>query len=245
MDAFFSNYLSILGSSALLTVLFFCIEGARPAESGQPFAKWLRNVAYLPFILAWILALQLLITPAAAALLRVTGGGLLPRFIGAPRTLVGEVLFFLGFALAWDVWQYWVHRWQHTSPLLWRTHALHHAEIALNATSQARHHPTNYVLFAVLYTPMLLVFGGLGPHPVGAFVLFRVWGFVNHANLRVGFGPATRLVAGPQWHRIHHSTRKEHADRNFAAYFPFIDAVFGTYYEPKADEYPPTGATVG
>lgn len=241
MGPFASNYLSILGTSALLTVLFFFLERARPAEADQPFRTWLRNVAYLPFILAWILALQLLYTPAATALLRWTGGGVLARFVTPPRTVPGQVLFALGFALAWDVWQYWVHRWQHASPLLWRTHALHHAEEALNASSQARHNPTNYVLFLVLYTPLLLLFGGLGPHPVAAFVMFRLWGFVNHANVRVAFGAATPLLAGPQWHRIHHSTQPEHANRNFAAFFPFLDTLFGTYYAPRAGEYPPTG----
>lgn len=241
MSAFVSNFLSILGSSALLTVLFLCVERVRPAEARQPFARWLVNVAYLPFILAWVLALQILVTPAAAALLRLTGGGILQRFVEAPRTPLAHVFFALAFALAWDVWQYWVHRWQHASRLLWRTHALHHAETALNASSQARHNATNYVLFSVLYMPMVVLFGGLAPHPVAAFVMFRLWGFVNHANVRVGFGRATPLVAGPQWHRIHHSTRPEHRDKNFAAFFPFLDVLFGTYHEPRADEYPATG----
>jgi sterol desaturase/sphingolipid hydroxylase (fatty acid hydroxylase superfamily) len=57
----------------------------------------------------------------------------------------------------------------------------------------------------------------------------------------VAFGAATPLLAGPQWHRIHHSTQPEHANRNFAAFFPFLDTLFGTYYAPRAGEYPPTG----
>lgn len=71
--------------------------------------------------------------------------------------------------------------------------------------------------------------------------MFRLWGFVNHANVRLGFGPLTSFVAGPQWHRIHHSVEAEHRDKNFSTFFPFIDRMFGTYYAPAPDEYPATG----
>ena len=71
--------------------------------------------------------------------------------------------------------------------------------------------------------------------------MFTLWGFVTHANLRLGFGPLTPLIAGPQLHRIHHSALPEHRDRNFSMLFPIIDIVFGTYYRPRPDEYPPTG----
>jgi len=30
-------------------------------------------------------------------------------------------------------------------------------------------------------------------------------------------------------------------DKNFAAFFPVIDILFGTYYRPRRDEYPRTG----
>jgi sterol desaturase/sphingolipid hydroxylase (fatty acid hydroxylase superfamily) len=73
------------------------------------------------------------------------------------------------------------------------------------------------------------------------FVMFRLWGFVNHANIRIPLGVATPLLSGPQWHRIHHSTMTEHQDKNFATLFPFIDILFGTYYLPLRNDFPPTG----
>ncbi len=87
----------------------------------------------------------------------------------------------------------------------------------------------------------MLLFGTLSPHAFVAFLLFRCWGFVNHANVRIDFGPLTGVIAGPQWHRIHHSTDPHHRDRNFATFFPFIDRLFGTYYAPAVGEYPATG----
>jgi sterol desaturase/sphingolipid hydroxylase (fatty acid hydroxylase superfamily) len=91
------------------------------------------------------------------------------------------------------------------------------------------------------YAPMLVFVGISAPHALVAALMFRVWGFVNHANVRLPFGRLTVVVAGPQWHRIHHSVYPEHFDKNFAAFFPFIDRLFGTYYEPAQNEYPETG----
>ncbi|WP_456669859.1 sterol desaturase family protein [Bradyrhizobium sp. USDA 3240] len=44
-------------------------------------------------------------------------------------------------------------------------------------------------------------------------------------------------INNPQWHRIHHSVEMEHQDKNFAAFFPFWDILFGMACVPKQDEY--------
>ena len=243
MRQFASQYLTTLAWAALLSAVFWIFERLRPAERDQPVSRRLLNLAYYPFILATVFALQLLVAPAFAFVLARVGGGLLPRWLSQPDEPLEEVLFAVAFALAWDVWQYWVHRWQHTSPMLWNSHRFHHDETALNSSAQARHHVLNYVLFLVLYLPLLLLFGSLAPHAFAAFVMFRLYGFINHSNVRIGLGGATAWIAGPQWHRIHHSVQPEHRDKNFAAFFPFIDKVFGTYYQPASDEYPRTGLT--
>jgi hypothetical protein len=66
-----------------------------------------------------------------------------------------------------------------------------------------------------------------------------------HANLRLSLGPVSPVVAGPQLHRIHHSLEPRHRDRNYAAFFPLWDVLFGSYYAPKRDEYPRTGLATG
>ncbi len=53
------------------------------------------------------------------------------------------------------------------------------------------------------------------------------------------------MIVGPQWHRLHHSIEPQHADRNFAAFFPIFDIVFGTYSKPQSGEYPATGLHLG
>lgn len=168
----------------------------------------------------------------------------MPRLINPPRGIFAEFGFALTFAFVWDLWQYWVHRMQHAWPVFWQTHRFHHSETALNASAQARSHMLNYVMRTIMYLPLLLVWGSMSPHFAAAFVMFRLWGFVNHANTRLNLGFLTPIISGPHWHRIHHSTFAEHYDKNFAAFFPFIDILFGTYYRPGKDEYPATGIPV-
>ena len=236
------EYLNLVGSVLLLTLIFYPFELLAPAERKQSFSKRLVNVLYVPVFLAVaILLLQPLANFGALKIFSITGGGILPYWLVLPNSFAHHVVFAIGYAVFWDFCQYWLHRWQHASPVLWETHKFHHSETALNSTTQARHHIFHHALATVFYLPVLLVVGGGAPHAMVVFAMFRVWGFVNHANIRIRFGPLTPLISGPHWHRIHHSTVDEHRDRNFATFFPFIDMIFGTYYRPSKDEFPPTG----
>lgn len=75
----------------------------------------------------------------------------------------------------------------------------------------------------------------------GISIVLSQWGFFIHCNIRLSFWIFTPLLVGPQVHRIHHSVLPQHTDKNFAAIFPILDIIFGTYVKPKKDEYPPTG----
>jgi sterol desaturase/sphingolipid hydroxylase (fatty acid hydroxylase superfamily) len=235
------QYATLLGSVLLLTILFHVAERMFPAEKGQPVGRLLFNVSYTPFMLAAVIAIGVLLGPIVAFAVDRTGGGLLASAI-EPRGSIGfHLLVILSYALVFDLCQYALHRLQHAVPFLWETHRFHHDETALNAAAQTRVHATSYALSVLFYIPAAMIFGLKPLDVVSSFVLFQLWGFVNHANLRVGFGPLTPLLSSPQWHRIHHSREGAHRDKNFAIFFPFIDMLFGTYYRPRRGEYPATG----
>jgi sterol desaturase/sphingolipid hydroxylase (fatty acid hydroxylase superfamily) len=235
------TYLSLLAWMFALTAGFYLLEWLRPTANRPTWRERAENCAYLVLVLPLILWVQPFFNPAFDYAINVTGGGLIRRILPLPQNFWTTVLLTLVYALIWDVWHYWIHRWQHMSPLLWETHKFHHSDTAVNATTQGRHHLLSHLLNLVLAVPMLLVLGTLSPPALIGLLMFRVWGFVNHANLRVSFGPFTSIIAGPQWHRIHHSTELQHRSKNYATFFPFVDKLFGTYYAPAADEYPPTG----
>jgi hypothetical protein len=64
------------------------------------------------------------------------------------------------------------------------------------------------------------------------------WSYFVHANARIGFGKFWWLLSSPHYHRIHHSIRPEHRDKNFAVWFPFYDVTFGTAHRPRPGEFP-------
>ena len=235
------EYINLAGSVLLTALIFYALERLAPAERGQPLSGWLFNVAYTPLILALIILLDLLFHPARSHILASTGGGLLPVFVGEESGPAEHLLFAVAYAVVWDFWQYLLHRLQHAVPFLWETHKFHHSETALNSATQSKVHALSYLLTVVFYLPVIALFGSQAPHFIATFLLFRLWGFINHMNVRVSFGPLTPVISGPQWHRIHHSINAEHYNKNFATFFPFIDIMFGTYYRPRKEEYPPSG----
>jgi sterol desaturase/sphingolipid hydroxylase (fatty acid hydroxylase superfamily) len=238
------EYGNILLSLFILTVIFSFLELVAPAEKGQGISKRLLNLLYLPAALAIALLTQFIFAPYYAYGLSVTHGGLLPQFIDAHSSFAAQLLFAFFYAVLFDVWQYWVHRLQHTVPFFWETHKFHHSETALNSSTIGRHHVLNNLLFLILYLPVLIMLGPQTPHFIALFLMFKFWGFVNHTNVRLTLGPLTGIIAGPQWHRIHHSLDANHHNKNFATFFPFIDILFGSYRRPLRNEYPPTGLPV-
>lgn len=238
------EYVEFIGSVLVIALAFRALELRAPAERGQPLSGWLFNVAYIPIALAFAFLLNLLLLSPVYARAGALAGGLLPEFVEGVG-VAGQVLLALAYFVLFDLCQYLMHRLQHSVPLLWETHKFHHSETEFNSSTQGRVHPLQYLVGGLFHLPVVILFGAWAPHFVAAFLAFRLWGFFNHANLRVGLGPLTPFISGPQWHRIHHSISAAHHDKNFAAFFPFIDIIFGTYYRPRPGEYPLTGLSEG
>jgi sterol desaturase/sphingolipid hydroxylase (fatty acid hydroxylase superfamily) len=62
-----------------------------------------------------------------------------------------------------------------------------------------------------------------------------------HSAIRIQLPWLDRILVTPQVHRLHHSVRPEHHNRNFADVLPIFDIVFGTYQKPVHEEFPATG----
>ena len=61
-----------------------------------------------------------------------------------------------------------------------------------------------------------------------------VWSFFIHANVRWRFGWLEWLVSTPAFHHWHHTKDgPEYINKNYAAIFPWMDKLFGTFYLPK------------
>lgn len=239
LESVTAEALKTISWSAFLVLALYPLELMFPAQERQGVWGRLLNLCYMPVIIYFSYVMLPMTNELAAKLLLALND--LPKFTVIPEHPAAAILTSLVFAIIWDTWQYWVHRLQHKSQLLWPTHEFHHSETMMNASTHARVHATSHVLYVLLWLPIVVVLGTIAPHWIAAFLMFKLWGYVIHANIRLSFGWLTPFITSPQYHRIHHSQLPEHIDKNFATLFPFIDIAFGTYYRPSRDEYPATG----
>ena len=187
--------------------------------------------------LIFIYLTTLLAPPLSAALdpLKQRYGHWVP--VHFPDGLAGSILQTLSFFFVFDFFFYGWHRAQHRFQWLWAQHRFHHQEQWLNVTTVHRYHFTEELFRAfVIYLPMSIVFDFKPVTVVWFWTMFTLWGYWIHMNVRIHLGPVGRWISGPQFHRLHHTP--EFGNRNFAAFFPFWDRVFGTYVHPQRGEYP-------
>ncbi len=150
---------------------------------------------------------------------------------------LGRVPGFVLALLALDFWTYWWHRANHSIPLLWRFHRMHHSDPAMDVTTATRFHAGELALSSTLRLGVILLAGA----PLAAIVLYD---FVlllstqfHHSNITLPNGMDRLLRLGlvsPNMHKIHHSDERAEMDSNFTSILSVWDRLFGTYYE-KAD----------
>ncbi len=254
------NLLHILSGSVPDIVLylvgitaFSAIELIYPAERQQPRREKCFSFALaMIYFVAWPFVIYVPTHYISDPIIRYFGQPLLSADLDA---LVGTsaggqmvrhwLLPFIPVLLG-DFFYYWMHRAQHMFGPLWGEHKLHHMEYSLCAITASRHHwlePVVRIFFIDI--PMAVLFKVVAGKGMFLATLLAFWGFFIHANIRLRRGPLTRVFGGPQLHRLHHSLQPEHFDRNFAAFFPIWDIIFGTYCHPKLGEWPRTGMADG
>ena len=99
-----------------------------------------------------------------------------------------------------------MHRLGHRNPWLWRLHGVHHAPAQVNVATNGVNHVAD-VLLAQAFVQLSLALAGFSTHSVfiaGLFVIAQ--GYFVHANIDVRLGSLTYIFAGPEVHRLHHST---------------------------------------
>jgi sterol desaturase/sphingolipid hydroxylase (fatty acid hydroxylase superfamily) len=220
------------------------LEWLLPAERGQPGSRLRFNIVtgLLLFTISGFLVLVLhplivpLISPPHGQRMRVE----------MPDGIVWSFAQVFIYFLIYDFLYYWWHRAQHGFAWLWPQHELHHSDTALNVSTSLRHHWLEDPLriFAISLPLGFLFYFKPASVPWVATVI-GAWPFFIHFNVRLELGWLTPVLAGPQYHRIHHSLRPEHVNHNYAAFLPIWDILFGTAWLPRRGEFPPTGVARG
>ena len=194
----------------------------------------------VPDVIYWLLAPPLIYAPLTvwlfavlvdSGLYSVNDLGQVVDGVVPVRSLpvLGQALLIL---VIMDVIQYWIHRLSHAA-LFWKFHAIHHSATNVDWLTSTRFHPVDTIVRS--YCVYLLV-AALGFDSDAWLVLVpfnTLYSPLVHANLDWDYGPLRFLLVSPVFHRWHHTHADEGGNANFAPTFPFIDILFGTYYEPK------------
>jgi sterol desaturase/sphingolipid hydroxylase (fatty acid hydroxylase superfamily) len=185
---------------------------------------------------AWVLlaigVCQVLFLVLFALIQKVVRPGHFPIVLdrGYPgATVVGALLWIVLYDLAY----YAFHRAQHRFGWLWRFHAVHHSDTAMNTTTYARQHVLESVFQSVLILfPMLFLFRLSMSTAMVVGLLSAVLQFWIHADVRVHYGRLSTFLVSPLQHRWHHNRDQRYGEANFASVFPWIDVLLGTYRAP-------------
>ena len=130
-----------------------------------------------------------------------------------------------------DLAAYWRHRLEH-QPALWRIHATHHADEAMNWLTLHRKHPLGELLSLLVdLVPVLLL--GL---PFWAIVVSAIvrssWGYLIHADVPWTLGIFGKVLMSPAAHRLHHIRDEALMGANYGNTITLWDRLFGTYTDP-------------
>lgn len=153
----------------------------------------------------------------------------------ALRPLVGALptgVRLVSGVLLFDCTVYWVHRFSHEVPFLWRFHSVHHSTRHLDWVSGLRNHPLDGALFAPPFV-FLAACGFRLQLVVVLTVVQGVLGLFLHANVSWRWRPLQRVVITPEFHHWHHSSESDAVNTNYSAFLPVSDLVFGTYFMPS------------
>lgn len=158
--------------------------------------------------------------------LESVGFGLV-RWLALPALVAAVVA-----VAALDFSFYAAHVSWHRFPSLWRFHAVHHSDPAVDVTTTIRQHPVESLLRFAAMGAMAVV---IGPSPT-AFAVYRATsalnGLLEHANVRApeGLDRLLSLVTTwPHMHKVHHSRALAQTNTNYGNMFSAWDRLFGTF----------------
>jgi lathosterol oxidase len=227
-------YLQILIGFALFFAIFSALELRFPVRRQKIFRRgWATDVKY--FVVGCL-------TGQFASVACLVCINSIRQLAHMPYSAIASYqpgwIQFIEILLLFDFTGYVIHRLLHKIPWLWRFHCVHHSSEEMDWLVNVRVHPVDKI-FADCFQGIPTLCLGFSPAPLTAFAIFLgVQGFLNHANLRVNYGPLRWVVVSPQFHHWHHSNESHSYDKNFAPHLVIFDLLFGTAQLPPSNDMP-------
>lgn len=141
--------------------------------------------------------------------------------------------FVLMFVLA-DFIQWNVHRMLHRVSWMWEFHKVHHSVEQMGFAAHLRFHFMETIIYkSCQYIPLAMIGFGIQDFFIIHMIALLI-GHINHANLRVSYGPLKFILNNPVMHIWHHAKSiPQPYGVNFGLSLSIWDYLFGTAYIPS------------
>ncbi|MFC3121379.1 sterol desaturase family protein [Agaribacter flavus] len=143
----------------------------------------------------------------------------------------------LVFFVLLDFLQWLTHLSLHRINLLWRFHQVHHSIKEMGFAGHLRYHWMENVLYKPLKTLGIMLLGGFEPEQAFIVHFFTIAiGHLNHANIKLSYGPFKYLLNNSIMHLYHHAydlPKNRQYGMNFGLTLSIWDYIFGTAYVPE------------
>ncbi len=140
------------------------------------------------------------------------------------------------FFLILDFVQWFTHILLHKYPFLWKFHQIHHSVKEMGFAAHLRYHWMENVFYKPLKTFGVMILGGFEPEQAYIVHFFAIAiGHLNHANIKITWGPLKYILNNPVMHLYHHAHDLPDGKYgvNFGISLSLWDYIFKTNYIPE------------
>ncbi|MFD2551063.1 sterol desaturase family protein [Bizionia sediminis] len=144
----------------------------------------------------------------------------------------------LVFFVVLDFVQWFTHVMLHRFEFLWRFHQVHHSVKEMGFAAHLRYHWMENILYKPLKVFGVMILGGFEPEQayIVHFIAITI-GHINHANIKITYGPFKYILNNPVMHLYHHAYNlpndKPHG-MNYGISLSIWDYIFKTHHVPEA-----------
>jgi sterol desaturase/sphingolipid hydroxylase (fatty acid hydroxylase superfamily) len=114
---------------------------------------------------------------------------------------------------------------------MWEIHKVHHSADEMNLVTSIRNHPIEQIIMSLLNAFSVALLGASPGVVISYYALNMVYQSLVHSEINHKSKLWDAIWITPAAHRIHHSNRNEHWDKNFGV-MAIWDRIFGTYHPP-------------
>jgi len=142
------------------------------------------------------------------------------------------------FFVVLDFVQWTTHILLHKIPVFWKFHQIHHSVKEMGFAAHLRYHWMENLLYKPLKTFGVMILGGFEPEQayIVHFIAITI-GHLNHANIKLSWGPLKYILNNPIMHLYHHAydLPRGKFGVNFGISLSLWDYLFHTDHVPDTN----------